>query len=119
MNWSRGFFRLWIAIACLWIGTATVILYQVWQDELSRENMELASLAKKPLSSLPPISKDDSNPFARFVAEGRSASEIAVASAQQRRKSIENFIYFGLLPPLVLLAVGMVIRWIVRGFLGA
>ena len=113
MNWSLGFFRLWIAIACLWVGTASVIAYQEWQEELSREEAQIKMAATAPAPNKSAAVSDAGvdgwiTPPANHPVAG-----------QWQRVLIRNYIDFGLFPPFILLGVGMVIRWIARGFRGA
>ena len=137
MNWSRGFFRVWVVIACLWIGAASVISYSDWQRSLSREREIQRQPQPSPaaIKSAPPVqsmSEDGPwkdypivapenrkpDPFERIAAEDRAA-ETAQWVAQWRWHLVETYLYAGLLPPLALLGAGLVIRWIARGFRGA
>lgn len=119
MNWSRGFFRLWIAIACLWIGGATLIAYQEWQSELSREREATPPIQAKSEGNAfaPLIPPQNLDTWSQFLRAPNEDLQIHRAEAARRRRDlIETYIYAGLLPPLALLGVGLVIRWIVRGF---
>jgi hypothetical protein len=38
MNWSRGLFRLWIALSCVWIAAVTGDTYNDWQQKIIVDN---------------------------------------------------------------------------------
>jgi hypothetical protein len=133
MNWSRGFFRLWIAIACLWVGVAATILYQEWQRQdlyevlqsiqpttSPKEEVTLQVQAEPAESELDKLSTVvrphyvEPNRYGRSVTQADRRAE----DFERRRHLIEAYICAGLLPPLALLGAGMVIRWIARGFRG-
>ena len=122
MNWSRGFFRLWVAIACLWIGATTAFFYLEWLEQRWYE---------APIVSVP-VAEEKTRPTVKAGSEDRWSEAAPVAEAtgnrretdtdrraevaRQRRLFMERYICAGLLPPLGLLGAGLVIRWIFRGF---
>ena len=109
MNWSRGLFRLWVAFSCLWIGTATVSMY-----------LEAASPRLLPAIPADVIWTKPDHPAAK--AEFRASpydNFSSVVSAPARpwlSDLIKRYIFAGVLPPFILLAIAFVIRWIGLGF---
>lgn len=121
MNWRRGLFRLWVLLAALWFaGTVSMVgldAYRWWPNKLIKLNVggkevqvdetflrlthdeqneevdKIAKLLKRPqLLRLPPPGFAIEHPFNRQVW-----AAIFV-------------------PPLALLALGLCIAWILRGF---
>ncbi len=119
MTWSRGFFRLWVAIACLWIGSVTVTGFIEWKE---RSSSDLAyDKFSKPTASVPPppgYVLDDPKDWVTPPSDVVWTAKDHLMAREWRSELVQRYIYIGFLPPFVLLAIGFVIRWIARGFRG-
>lgn len=87
MNWSRGLFRLWIAIACLWIGVATAGLYQAWPEypAVSAPAAEEKAKDDPPVQSRPAVKADEfgNNWWDKFP----SVAQLAKADRREANKT--------------------------------
>lgn len=92
MNWKRGLVRTWIVVAVIWVAVASAKSAPVLAD---------------------PVHNGARFQLAEARAAGYSDREI---SAYLRRREVWHFIEFGLAPPLALLAGGVAVSWVVRGF---
>jgi len=126
-NWSRGFFRLWVALSLFWImfvcGAAIVDLVRTLRLPLEPSTFALAEQEanKKcgPLRSLEQIECREEVGFA-LTDQEMAAEETWREKRQERLDNLASdlAIVLGLavLPPLMLLLPGLVIAWIRRGF---
>lgn len=108
MNWRRGFLRLWCVVAVLWIGAASLIVFPEWKDAPwtppppfkaeSCENMNAENMNAET------INRCDWEKFLEDFSNTRSVTTRVDMIAW----------LFG--PPLGLLALGVIVTWIARGF---
>ncbi len=103
MSWKRGFLRLWIVFAVLWIGVGGWWEAKEWQEareEVARQETK-KDLCK---NSQDRVKCEGIAEFLRSYAEKQSVDTLVEAAE----------IVFG--PPLALFTIGMVIAWVIRGF---
>ncbi len=98
-NWRRGFLRLWVVFSVLWIGG------MVWM-----------LLADDRIPSLSNSCSELLNFKVDEPGEYLTEPDVEACEASWRKKwlALINI----LLVPFVLLAIGLTIGWIVRGFRG-
>ncbi len=154
MNWSRGFFRVWILITVLWV---LVTLVFSWKEIADPWTFESAFLFSGDPSSRPTSFKmysDDYDAALKRKAAGElveveisqdTVFEKAVVfhpvkwseqelntgvkthipwfgeiirgeKAKARRNNALLALFWGLIPPLLLLLFGVVVRWVAVGF---
>jgi len=103
INWRRGFLRAWLVLALAWVGSTGWIEYSYQIDPFAPE----VQLNGRPLSQL---SGDELLAFYRKTLA-------ANASPRERMLALgphQYAIVFG--PPFGLLALGLVLGWIIKGF---
>lgn len=108
MNWARGLFRLWIFISALWVSVVTYAGYEQWNERhphwMDAPVVEGASKTKE-------------NIYARLDRE----SGIPVFDPSKPYEDDTPFDWWNYLLaaigfPSVTLCIGMIGRWIGRGF---
>ncbi len=144
LNFRRGFFRLWLALAVLWIGTAVYINWEgLGLTRLLDTTSRVASEPWEKYASSPQwrpftvVTMPDGTPVdfgEKPVEEVRSliltkfpdfdfgteawllfeARKAAIETARGRRQLHSLVIIFA--PPFVLFVLGVVLGWIARGF---
>ena len=129
-NWSRGFFRLWVALSLFWImfvcGAAIVDLVRTLRLPLEPSTFALAEQEadKKcgPSRSVEQIECREEVGFA-LTDQEKAAEETWRDAYEKQQERLDNLatdlaVVLGLavLPPLMLLLPGLVIAWIRRGF---
>ena len=134
MRWGRGFFRVWVFVAVLWISAAVYLngpkTYEMpWATpkykftdynwprlpplilDLSRSPTEISAeidawqKPKRLYVDAPELEKERDKILAIFNTKRRLEMQTAMSAWLDT-----------LIPPLVLLALGLCIVWIVRGF---
>jgi hypothetical protein len=114
VNWKRGFFRLWLVIALLWlIPVGVVVAKQLIKDLLVPATLEASERAANESCKQPREIDPLEGLICKFEEEvyGKSGSLRVHPAAY-----VSLMLAIVLLPPLVLLLPGMVVAWIVRGF---
>src|SRR5262249_7998664 len=129
-NWSRGFFRLWLALSLFWIlfccGAAIVDLVRTLRLPPEPPTFSLAEQEadKKcgPSRTLEQIECREEVGFA-LTDQQRAAEETWRDAYEKRQERLDNLaldlaamLGLAVLPPLMLLLPGLVIAWIGRGF---
>ena len=129
-NWSRGFFRLWVAFSLFWImficGAAMVDVVRALRLPPEPPTFALAELEadKKcgPSRSPEQIECREEVGFA-LTDQEMAAEETWREAYEKRQERLDNLapdlaVVLGLavLPPLMLLLPGLVIAWVRRGF---
>jgi hypothetical protein len=145
MSWARGFFRLWVAAAILWIGFATWVsfpnLRRNWAPDYSFSQIDYL-YGKRPPSSLevrwrgdlPVISSPPTQADAEAVAgwlwsNGHLAGTDRYIEQAKQLGSIHRSLYdrataqrlsdylmAAFVPPGILLAIGTLVAWALAGF---
>ena len=100
MNWARGFFRLWLAISLIWIITVFAYEHVVVPAKIAAQRA--CADARKGDASL-------GNPNDCFD-KGHVRFDDLI--------SVDAIPYLGwaLVPPFVILALGLILGWIFSGF---
>jgi len=98
IKWGRGFFRIWLVFAALWLGGAA------W-DALTDTSIPSATKSCSVLLHACSSTGDEC-----FTQDDVKQCE-AVWSKERRNRLI-----WALVPPIALLVAGLTIGWIVRGF---
>ena len=129
-NWSRGFFRLWVAFSLFWImficGAAMVDVVRALRLPPEPPTFALAELEadKKcgPSRSPEQIECREEVGFA-LTDQEKAAEETWRDAYEKQQERLDNLapdlaVVLGLavLPPLMLLLPGLVIAWVRRGF---
>ena len=100
MNWARGFFRLWLAISLIWIITVFAYEHVVVPAKIAAQRA--CADARKGDASL-------GNPYDCFdKGHVRFDDLISV--------DVVPYLGWALLPPFVILALGLILGWIISGF---
>lgn len=122
MSWGRGFFRLWLVISAFWLALWGGIW---WATEIPPEFIPEETVANPYFGYFG--DRDDPRNRPCLDAEGvTKAADLKTAAAQTRfqrclvrinmwRSRIE-FLTIGLIPPLALLALGLLFAWVIAGF---
>jgi hypothetical protein len=128
MNWRQGFFRLWLFLSVLWIGVIGWNTYANWYAPYFNwyyPEDDCLGGGKRPLSDaevgLPPDPQQEAQLPKELakIAECRAAkpiSERLAFIATSYWVNIKASLPLALLPPLVLLLVGYMFGWVVKGF---
>jgi hypothetical protein len=143
MRWSRGFFRLWIILALVWVGTSFAILGKeefkgLWQPAIRLERKFKGGLVdtldgSRPKEHLRHQIVDDVNKDAATLmqkgdaVEAKKQSEDANQSADELLNVIEDetgkradrlykALTILLASPAALLAIGIAFAWVATGF---
>lgn len=93
MRIARGFFRLWVVLSVLWVGTIGTI---TWQNLLDSRQVKLVSSDDPPWDQPPPGSVEK--------------------TTLTRSENIRHGAELAVLPPLIVLAIGTAFGWTFRGF---
>lgn len=131
MNWKRGLFRLWVIAAAAWllaVGVVTGLPHALWVYWDFRDvPAGMAADARAdyvehgPWEKYAPnteASAPDTPPLPKGVIRAVAVRELGrrLSLADQ---AVNEFLWAGLAPPLVVLAVGAGLRWALRGFRNA
>lgn len=96
MNWKRGLFRLWVVATACWISFVLFV-------------QNVLAMVSDPLGNW------DRDKVAQLQAAGFSNSEI---SSHVLEITLTQFAKWAILPPTLLLLLGLGIWWSLRGFRG-
>ena len=121
MNWSRGFFRLWLTVSILWVAGVT---WAGYINVIEPRNKVAAEHACFEARRLNPAAL---NPFDCFEGNTTPAPPAGFVADQRVRGDWRfddlvplsfhwHYILIALLPVLIVLLLGMALRWIVAGF---
>lgn len=148
MRWRRGFFRLWLLIAVLWVGigihmnfsgsayfpefriavrhNGEIAAMKPWSDEVKAlEGAAEGGLSERQFMGAYPGGAiyyadvgDDVPTQSSKLQKVRSYldAERSRIESEYRNSCLEGFLFFGLLPPLLLLALGAATGWALAGF---
>lgn len=155
MNWSRGFFRIWILVSILWMITVGLFSYNsIERPYLSSDGYLYDVDTSKPPKRMEEystdfreadrrkgegelvkyeITRDDTPNVVTYhflpatilheqrikVIEGYMERATAIQNARMRRARHENIISMVqsmIFPPVILLCIGVAIRWVFLGF---
>jgi hypothetical protein len=125
MSWKRGLVRLWIAVSVLWLIFPTYLLVndlQIANFSFSVKMIDVAmdyEFSKIPAPKKHDIDEDvpDWATPEYWAKVAQSHEELAQASWKEEVKAAAlQFIIFGAGPPIALLILGFVVRWIIAGF---
>lgn len=97
MNWSRGMLRAWIMFTVIWVGLSATKLVSDWPVKGS--------------SPYKPVDLSPNDPFAKYAVV--SLTETYNHDVRER---LVEFAERGLTAPAILLAIGLAIAWVMRGF---
>jgi hypothetical protein len=102
MTWKRALLRLWIVISLVWVAGVSYTAYSHFSavaaaDKCFNERKE------RPAQETP-------NAFECF-------SNVGLVDDVLTEKFAKNYIALGVVPPIALLAAGILLTWIGRGFL--
>ena len=137
MNWRRGLFRLWVLLAALWFaGTVSMVgldAYRWWPNKLIKLNVggqevqvdetflrlthdeqneevdKIAKLLKRPPNSFDQFHQPEPPKWEELLR--LPPPGFAIEHPFNRQVWAATFV-----PPLALLALGLCIAWILRGF---
>ena len=126
MTYSRGIFRLWIVVSVAWVALAAVSVrpdrsfttYWAFRSlPISEQVSATAPQGEKPWKLPEGYSL---RPGQSWNSEaGLSREELLKEGQRRRTRSIaelRSFATFAIIPPLVLLAFGVALAWVIRGF---
>ena len=127
MNWQRGFLRLWYVFALLWViggqcssthwvATSRCSLRKR-KRELRRHQWKTETAGQNGTAKLDPVQDAD---IERLLAEftgnqARWAITLSERSDEAKAKFFVN-LFWVFIPPIALLVLGLMVRWIIRGF---
>ncbi len=120
MNWKHGFLRIWVVVSLIWIASISVSngIYewnQYWFSycNTKNENRLFNNYCLEIRSSLEQQKKT-------IIENGKEINLVPVLGNPLDERAYEtvlfDFISKALMPPLVLLLLGLSVTWIVRGF---
>ena len=127
MQWQKGFFRLWVLVAVVWLVVASAVSqpWSIWID-YSHSGAQLTEVSagydkvKAAISSGGVTNKDGKFMDVAsliLLRDGLSSHRAEIeASVTQSRSSFLSAMLSILLPPVVLLAFGTAVAWVLRGF---
>ena len=131
MKWGRGFFRAWVVLTALWIGLTVYVqepeTYRLWSSsvyEITDPDGHTGefNLAKKSQTELAAeitawirTQRPDIDDAQRLKDRDRILARLT-AKHQVDRDEAAGALQLSIIPPLVLLALGLCIFWIARGF---
>jgi hypothetical protein len=145
MNWSKGLLRAWLALSALYIGSILLIFWAdgfdrlkpLWQSSLFE--VQLKGGTERILDSAKPETELRRELMAAFLADqntlamrGRDAEaqevrrtmnektddligHVTQKSAEAHNRAV-TALWVLLTPPVVLLVLGLIIVWVLRGF---
>lgn len=118
MNWKTGFIRIWVVASALWIVLIGAVegpsAWQqlIYQPTGTKPPECLAAKTARECADL--FTKAGKNPFDAFdFADSVFSDQSHVANVA---KVVGPFLYTALIPPLGLLALGILVAWVVSGF---
>jgi hypothetical protein len=94
---TRGLLRLWVVLSVLWIGAVAFVTWQDWRESHVSWNAILQFDQTEQHKVSP---KFDPAEYEAFKA----------------RANIERGVEIALIPPIIVLAIGLLFVWVVRGF---
>ena len=131
MKWGRGFFRAWVVLTALWIGLTVYVqepeTYRLWSSsvyEITDPDGHTGefNLAKKSQTELAAeitawirTQRPDIDDAQRLKDRDRILARLT-ANHQADRDEAARAWQFSIVPPLMLLGLGLCIFWIARGF---
>ena len=121
VRWGRGFFRLWVLIAAVWIGASTWIVTRTHEPAVTATKLPPGFVLDPP-SAQSQISFDNLLPRDRAECERAAQREPRVdvaactRAAWLRMLPAPEAVAWVILPPLILLLVGAAMAWAARGF---
>ncbi|TGS95262.1 hypothetical protein EN814_16295 [Mesorhizobium sp. M2D.F.Ca.ET.171.01.1.1] len=145
MYWKRGFFRLWLLCATLWIAAAFYLglsggpIFPELRIGMTREGKIIASSPpwtdgarmldsmadsglseRQPITGYPGAATYYADPADDQATKTAKLIKVRVYVESERSRTkfeyLKSSVYFGVLPPLLLLALGVAIGWAFAGF---
>src|SRR5262245_3349016 len=117
MNWGKGFFRLWCMLSLCWIISIGVYALVQEQQEEAFNHCLLQEQDRDDLNTINYCS--DSSGYAK--AKGNPFAGIYVldnpnVNTETRVKYVKEYAWLITLPPLITLAFGLLVAWVISGF---
>ena len=140
MTWSRGFFRIWVAVSAIWIGLSIYFAgsktyLRLWQGaeyelefpsghrttfDTSKSRGELLAEITEEWKREAMRNGPAADEILRSILARRDDLPEAFASNNEKLHKEAEYVWLAtFIPPLVLLGLGLCIAWIVRGFRAA
>jgi hypothetical protein len=125
MQLKRGLIRLWIALSLLWVGMVSYIAINENIGSLEEASTRIEGLKSGRIHENgwedAPEPKNSEPLSANATVDTTVAKSLAVARAEAKRDEVlkrvgSGFLLIGLLPPLLLLALGFIAAWVIAGF---
>jgi len=122
---KRGLIRLWIALSLLWVGMVSYIAINENIGSLEEASTRIEGLKSGRIHENgwedAPEPKNSEPLSANATVDTTVAKSLAVARAEAKRDEVlkrvgSGFLLIGLLPPLLLLALGFIAAWVIAGF---
>ncbi len=112
MNWKRGFLRLWIVLAVVWIA-ASLLAMKPWR-EIGHLLAETPTVVIQPA---PEVETEDARK-ARLLSHARQRAmyERARMLKHFAPKKLGEFTVVALAPPVGVFLLGWLVAWVVGGF---
>lgn len=118
INWSRGLLRFWALLGALWVIVATITLYDGSTIKPVKVRIEGHGDVLFPPSFLG-LKPEEQNRAVEAAIERVKEGERAKLDAAAWSDVYLNAARFAAaisLPPILLLMLGIALRWVVRGF---
>lgn len=122
IRWSRGFFRFWLVLSVMWV--AAIFFIADTPKELSRAYRMHVAMKADAADQGGASEEDNSKSWQDAPIVGSSQDRLleeALEVAQARvwadaTKNLRQNAALGFIPPLVVLVIGTMIAWALRGF---
>ncbi len=107
MTWKRALLLLWIIVSLVWVAGVSYTAYSHFSAVAAADKC-FNQRKERPVV----VGQETPNAFECF-----SNPAVGLVDDVLTEKFAKNYIAFGVVPPIALLAAGILLTWIGRGFL--
>lgn len=115
INWAKGSFRIWLILTLIW---AVLIFMDERPDQQLRQYLAMRPAIERAeaLSNAP--SDPVALPSGKLSTRAEVASDLVLMRERQtaRWARLAGYVQFVLIPSFLLLALGVMVGWAIRGF---
>lgn len=115
INWAKGLFRIWLVLTLIWAG---LMFMDQRPDRELKQYMTMRPAVEQAEALASASSDPITLPSGRLSTRAEMASLLAELRERQtaRWNRIAGYAQAVMIPSLLLLALGMMLRWAIRGF---
>jgi len=115
INWGKGSFRIWLILTLIWAGL-------MFMDERPDQQLKQYLTMRRAIERAEVLANAPSDPVTlpsgEMSTRAEVASDLILMREQQaaRMSRVTGYAQSVLIPSLLLLALGMMLGWAIRGF---